>query len=461
MDLVSKYTGEIWDIIQNTFGQYCIKNKVIKMSESIREEEIKIKGMHCKSCAEKIETRLLQLEGVEKARVSLVEEEAFVRFDRNKTNVDSIKKEIENIGYETDLKIQTKKTSIKQGIVYGLVPHIGCIAFIIGSVLGVTVLTQFFRPILLNPYFFYILLALSFGFSTVSALVYLKKQGFITFGREGIDMWISFSKGTLRRKWKYLSTLYGSTIGINLLLFMVIFPLMANVSIASPITGENGLSTLKLQVDIPCSGHATLISGDLKEISGVVGIQFSLPNIFDVTYDPSKTSEQQILALDVFKTYKATVLSESSNQNQASLVGSNSTVNNNAAAISSGTLATVTNGVQTVQLSVKGTNYYPNPIRVKIGIPVQLVADINNMPGCSKSIVIPEFGVRKSVSTSDNIIEFTPNKSGTFQFSCSMGMYHGQIIVENADGSVAAYTGSAPISSGTCGGPSGGCGCGG
>jgi plastocyanin domain-containing protein len=98
---------------------------------------------------------------------------------------------------------------------------------------------------------------------------------------------------------------------------------------------------------------------------------------------------------------------------------------------------------------------------VKIGIPVQLVADINNMPGCSKSIVIPEFSVRKSVSASDNTIEFTPNKSGTFQFSCSMNMYRGQIIVENADGSVAAYTGSAPVSSGsTCGGPSVGCGCG-
>lgn len=452
MDLVSKYTGEIWDIIQNTFGQYCIKNKVIKMSESIREEEIKIKGMHCKSCAEKIENRLSQLKGVEKARVSLVEEKAFVRFDRNKTNVDSIKKEIGYIGYETDLKIQTKKTSMKQGIVYGLVPHIGCIAFIIGSVLGVTVLTQFFRPLLLNPYFFDYLVALSLGFATLSSVLYLRRNGLL-------------STAGAKRKWKYLSTMYGSTIGINLLLFLVIFPLLANVSFATPtgdllaLSSNGNLASLKLQVDIPCSGHATLISGDLKAIDGVVGVQFGLPNIFEVSYDPSKTSEQQIIALDVFKTYKATVLSESSNQNQLNLVNANSAASINQIAVSDGTFATVTNGVQTVQFSVKGTNYYPNPVRVKIGIPVQLVADINNMPGCSKSIVIPEFGVRKSVSTSDNIIEFTPNKSGTFQFSCSMGMYHGQIIVENADGSVAAYTRSAPISSGTCGGPNGGCGC--
>jgi copper chaperone CopZ len=104
----------------------------------------------------------------------------------------------------------------------------------------------------------------------------------------------------------------------------VIFPLLANVSFAQTPTGnfigalDNGatniLSSLRLQVDIPCSGHASLISGELKTIDGVTGVQFSLPNIFDVKYDPSKTSKQQILALEVFKTYKATVLSEESNQ---------------------------------------------------------------------------------------------------------------------------------------------------
>jgi len=208
-------------------------------NSDMREESIKIKGMHCKSCSEKIEARLSQLEGVEKARVSLVEEKAFVRFDRNKTNIDSIKKEIGIIGYETDLKIQTNKTSIKQGIVYGLIPHIGCIAFIIGSVLGVTVLTQFFRPLLLNPYFFDYLIALSLGFATLSSFLYLRRNGLL-------------STVGAKRKWKYLSTMYGSTIGINLLLFLVIFPLLANVSFATPtgnllaLNSNGNLASLKL-----------------------------------------------------------------------------------------------------------------------------------------------------------------------------------------------------------------------
>lgn len=425
------------------------------MGEILQEDTIDIKGMHCKSCTENIESKLSKIDGIKKARISLVEEKAFVKFDPSKISIDVIKKEIEDMGYATEssnIDDKPKGNSVKQGIIYGLIPHIGCIAFIIGSVLGVTVLTQFFRPLLLNPYFFDYLVILSLGFATLSSIIYLRKNGLL-------------STAGAKRKWKYLSTMYGSTIGINLLLFLVIFPLLANVSFATPTgsilalsgSGTTSLSSLKLQVDIPCSGHATLISGDLKTISGVIGIQFSLPNVFDVTYDSSKTSKQQILALDVFKTYKATALSESNDQSNQLNVASASTSNSVG---NSGTLDTVTNDIQVVQLSVQGTTYYPNPIRVKIGVPVRLVADVNNMPGCSKSIVIPEFGVSKYVSAGDNLIEFTPNKSGTFQFSCSMNMYHGQIVVENVDGSVAAYTGSAPVTSSTCGGPSCGCGCG-
>lgn len=438
---------------------------------NLNEEIITLNGMHCKSCAELIENRLSMLKGVEKIKVSFPEEKAFVQFDPEIISLDLIKKEIESVGYKTDFndisenisnhETGLSKKSIFQGIAYGLLPHTGCIAFIIFSIFGVTVATQFFKPFLLNPYFFYILIAISFVFATVSAIVYLKRQGLIEFNRGEGGSEISFSSGIIKRKWKYLSTLYGTTIGINLLLFMVIFPLLANVSFGAPsITGAfvGTTSSIRLKVDIPCSGHAPLITQELKSINGVVSVQFSFPNIFDVTYDSAKTTKEQILSLDVFNTYKATVLNESSSQN---VVSANSVTSNSITTVSDGTNATVINGVQTIQLSVQGSNYYPNPIRVKIGIPVQLIADVNNMPGCSKSIIIPEFGIRKTVSASDNIIEFTPNKSGTFQFSCSMGMFRGQIIVENADGSVAAYVGNTSVtSSGSCGASGGGCGCG-
>ena len=210
------------------------------------------------------------------------------------------------------MESEKRNKNILQGLAYGLIPHIGCIAFIIGSVLGVTVLMQFFKPLLLNRYFFYILVLISMGFATISSAFYLKKNGIL-------------SSSGVKRKWKYLSTMYGSTIGINLLLFLVAFPLLANVSLSSPsaaaVAGSestNSISSIRLQVDIPCSGHAPLISNELKTINGVSDIKFSLPNIFDVKYDSAKTSKQQMLSLDVFKEYKATVLDESSSQQLAS-----------------------------------------------------------------------------------------------------------------------------------------------
>jgi copper chaperone CopZ len=275
-----------------------------------REETINIKGMHCKSCVEKIESKISSLPGVENIKVSLADNKAFVKIDSSKIDLEKIKSEISSLGYCTCnrqpcicQKQKEGNRNILQGIAYGLIPHIGCIAFLTGSILGVTVLTQFFKPLLMNRYFFYILILISLLFATLSSILYLRKNSLL-------------SLAGIKRKWKYLTTMYGSTIGINLVLFMLIFPLLANVSVNPSVTGavvgiagsNNDLSSLKLKVDIPCPGHAPLISNELKSINGIIDIRFSFPNVFDVKYDSTKTSQQEILSLEVFKTYEATVL---------------------------------------------------------------------------------------------------------------------------------------------------------
>ena len=189
-----------------------------------------------------------------------------------------------------------KKDGFWKGVLFGTIPHIGCILFIIASILGATLLTSFFKPLLMNRYFFYWLFALSFVFATVSALLYLRKNKMLNI--EGI-----------KKKKKYLSIMYGSTIGINLLLFLVVFPLMANISFTGAVSETNSasLNSLILQVKIPCSGHASLISSELRTIAGVKDVKFSMPNKFEVTYD-STTSKKEITSLDVFKEYPATIL---------------------------------------------------------------------------------------------------------------------------------------------------------
>lgn len=263
--------------------------------------------MHCQSCAQLIETKVSSLEGIKEIKVNLLEEEATIKFNGEKISLEKIKSEINKLGYSVNEEEWPQKKSIWSGLTYGLIPHIGCIGFIIGSVLGVTMLMNFFKPFLMNRYFFHILIGVSLGLATLSSAFYLNRNDLLSWSG-------------IQKKWKYLSVMYGSTIGINLLLFMLIFPLLANVSASSlSITGSsittvsdgNTDSLLKLKVDLPCPGHAPLISQELKMVKGVTGVKFNFPNYFEITYHSAETSRKEMLALDIFKSYPATMISES------------------------------------------------------------------------------------------------------------------------------------------------------
>jgi len=123
--------------------------------------------------------------------------------------------------------------------------------------------------------------------------------------------------------------------------------------------------------------------------------------------------------------------------------------------------------VQIVKLHVQGSNYVLEPSSVKVGIPVRLEADISRMPGCSKDVVISAFGVRKYFSQNDNIVEFTPDKTGKIYIACSMNMYTGYFEVLKSDGTsdpnaqtqVQVQAAAPRSSGGSCGAGGGGCGC--
>ncbi|WP_156029208.1 hypothetical protein [Bacillus gaemokensis] len=43
-----------------------------------------------------------------------------------------------------------------------------------------------------------------------------------------------------------------------------------------------------------------------------------------------------------------------------------------------------------------------------------------------------EYGIEKSLEVGENLIVFTPEKPGTYMYSCWMGMIRGVIIVKEA-----------------------------
>jgi len=557
---------------QGFVGGNQAKNAVVSPSNALpghflRREILDLEGVECPTCEQVVHDGLSSLDGVEKAVVDYKDETAEIIFDEEIVSLEEIEEEIERLGYgarkqgleeaapkETapeakpvpamalarefrqpaeakqefkqtkpaarpQLKAEAKlarefrqpaeakpkSSSLKQGIIYGLIPHIGCIGFVVASILGVTFAVELFKPLLMNPWFFYILIAVSLGFATISAMFYLSRNGILSM------------KGIVRKK-KYIGTMYASTVAINLLFFLVIFPLTANFALAAPTnnatgafalagTGDSGLSQITLAVQIPCSGHAPLISGELKTLPGINSVTFSLPNLFDITYDPAKTTKQEILGLEIFKTYAATVTKESIAQPKANLQaaasgstgggcgikpsasasGSSCGAGTSAGAsgtASAGTVASFAGvgetdyypgtgtapGYQTINMDVLAGKYSPNVFVLKAGVPVKWVINGKEVTGCNSTIIVPAYSLNFRVAQGTQTINFTPEKAGTIDWSCGMGMVRGQFIVlddvsVDSTGKVVVnpdlqtqIASAPPKSGGSCGGGCGGCG---
>ncbi len=91
--------------------------------------------------------------------------------------------------------------------------------------------------------------------------------------------------------------------------------------------------------------------------------------------------------------------------------------------------AEMKDGIQYAQLGWGKINYYPDEIVVTAGLPVRLSLDLKRVKGCYRSFQIPNLNIRKRFSEGDNLLEFTPQKPGTYRFSCSMGMGTGRLKV--------------------------------
>jgi plastocyanin domain-containing protein len=85
---------------------------------------------------------------------------------------------------------------------------------------------------------------------------------------------------------------------------------------------------------------------------------------------------------------------------------------------------------QQVTVAVRG-GYEPATIRVKAGAPVRLVFDRQETSSCSEEVVFPDFGVRKFLPAhQQTVLELTPPKPGTYEFTCGMSMLRGRVVAE-------------------------------
>lgn len=92
--------------------------------------------------------------------------------------------------------------------------------------------------------------------------------------------------------------------------------------------------------------------------------------------------------------------------------------------------AVVENGVQRVAMKISNSQYVPNVITAKKGVPLRIEITADESAGCARDIIFPDFNVRKIVPVGETVtIEFTPQAAGEFRFHCSMDMARGKLIV--------------------------------
>jgi sulfite exporter TauE/SafE/plastocyanin domain-containing protein len=89
----------------------------------------------------------------------------------------------------------------------------------------------------------------------------------------------------------------------------------------------------------------------------------------------------------------------------------------------------IVDGVQRVTSSLNPGRY--PAITVRAGIPVRwaINAPQGSINGCNNRMIIREYGVEHRFTPGENIIEFTPERTGKFSYSCWMGMIRSSITV--------------------------------
>lgn len=114
--------------------------------------------------------------------------------------------------------------------------------------------------------------------------------------------------------------------------------------------------------------------------------------------------------------------------------------------------AEIVDGVQTVTTKLTSGRY--EPITVKVGIPVRwtIQAESGTINGCNNRIIIPGYQIEKKLEVGENVIEFTPTQSGTVPYSCWMGMIRSSITVVDSEADLSQAAADPSADSGPGGG---------
>lgn len=445
------------------------------MSEQIKSEHIKIGGMTCISCQTRIEKALRNTPGVLRANVSYTDGFADVTYDAVAVSISEIKASIEQLGYDVlphqtlpDRKGAGSETDANR--VIGLVIIIAALYFLISRLnltnalplaeAGMGYGMLFLIGLLTSVH----CIAMCGGINLSQCIPQIGGSPLRASALYNLGRVISYTvAGFLVGAFGSVITLGGAFKGIVQIIagvFMVImginmlgiFPWFRKLTprmpsfIAMKVNAEKGKSKSPLIVGLlnglmPCGPLQAMQIYALSTGSPVKGaismLIFSLgtvPLMFGLGALSSLVSKKFTHKVMTVGAVFVTVLGLTMFNQGAVLSG-----------LSPGSLfpssqrtakgdtdeVRIVDGIQLVS-STLSPGSYPG-ITVQRGIPVKWTIDApqGTINGCNKSIFIPEYGIEYAFKQGENIIEFMPDKTGRFQYSCWMGMIRGNITVED------------------------------
>lgn len=83
-----------------------------------------------------------------------------------------------------------------------------------------------------------------------------------------------------------------------------------------------------------------------------------------------------------------------------------------------------------VNINITNLGYKADVNTLKLGVPVKIVLQTNNVTSCARAFTIPEMNITKILPvTGTETIEIVPTKLGNLTYTCNMGMYSGTFNV--------------------------------
>jgi uncharacterized protein len=114
------------------------------------------------------------------------------------------------------------------------------------------------------------------------------------------------------------------------------------------------------------------------------------------------------------------------------------TVSNPSGSTQGPLVATLSGGTQTITTAFASGQYVP--FVVQVGVPLKWIIRVaaDDLNGCNNPVTVPAYGIQKTLVPGDNLVEFTPKKTGVIAYTCWMGMIRSRITVVSDLGDTAS-----------------------